>query len=108
MRARSAARPPLRRRRRAAPRGGRRPDGAAAQIEEASRLLEGISDPVLARSLLVQRGAIRAERNDLAGADQDFRRALQLVARLPPTRERGGALNNLAMLRLMAGDPAEA
>jgi non-specific serine/threonine protein kinase len=83
-------------------------DAAAAQIEEASRLAAEVDDSVLACRVLVQRGAIRAERDDLHGAEEDFRGGLRLVQDLPPTRERGGALNNLAILRLMAGDAEEA
>ena len=44
-------------------------ESAAAQIEEASRLLDDVRDPGLACRILVQRASIRAERGDLAGAE---------------------------------------
>jgi non-specific serine/threonine protein kinase len=83
-------------------------EAAADQIAKAVPLLDQVDDPKVAYQILAYQGVLRTLSGDLAGAERYLTTAVETVDRMPPSRLQTSARNNLAMVLLAAGRPAEA
>jgi non-specific serine/threonine protein kinase len=83
-------------------------DAALAHADDASRLLEAVDDPVLEASVMSVRGTIRTYTGDPAGAERDLEGATSLLEPAGGSELLARTLNNLVLLRMMHGEPAQA
>jgi DNA-binding CsgD family transcriptional regulator/Flp pilus assembly protein TadD len=83
-------------------------EAAADQIAQAVPLLDGVDDPKVTYQILAYQGVLRTLSGDLAGAKRYLTTAVETVDRMPPSPLQTSARNNLAMVLLAAGRPAEA
>jgi predicted ATPase/DNA-binding CsgD family transcriptional regulator len=81
---------------------------ALVQIEEAVRLLDQIDDVDLACGILQFRAIVRCRDGNLVAAEEDQRRAVELLSAVTSRTTYAITLNNLAFIHLLAGRPGEA
>lgn len=80
-------------------------EAAQAELELAAGAACGEEDEA---RLLMMRSILSYETGDCAGAERAVRRAIEILRLLPPGLNLVFALNNLAMIQLVSGRPAEA